>query len=75
MIIVEENQGFAATLGDCSADPYLCSLASGYASASRWFGVYHPSLPNYLALTSGSAMAALRIPVVPTQWTTSVTAK
>lgn len=54
MIIMEENQGYAATLGDCSADPYICSLASGYASANNWYGVYHPSLPNYLAFTSGS---------------------
>jgi acid phosphatase len=54
MIIMEENQGYAATLDDCSADRYLCSLASRYASANNWYGVYHPSLPNYLALTSGS---------------------
>jgi hypothetical protein len=54
MIIMEENQGYAATLGDCSADPYICSLASEYASANNWYGVYHPSLPNYLAITSGS---------------------
>jgi hypothetical protein len=32
MVIVEENRGYAATLGSCSADPYLCSLAAGYAS-------------------------------------------
>lgn len=51
---MEENQGYAATLGDCSADPYICSLASEYASANNWYGVYHPSLPNYLAFTSGS---------------------
>ncbi len=49
-----ENKGYAATLGTCSADPYLCSLASHYASANAWYGVGHPSLPNYLALTSGS---------------------
>jgi hypothetical protein len=49
-----ENKGYAATLGSCSADPYLCSLASEYASATSWYGVSHPSLPDYLAATSGS---------------------
>ena len=51
---MEENKGYAATLGSCSADPYLCSLASTYASDTNWHGVSHPSLPNYLAITSGS---------------------
>ena len=54
MVIVEENRGYAATLGSCSADPYLCSLASSYASLISWYGIAHPSAPNYLALESGS---------------------
>ena len=33
---------------------YLCSLASQYMSATAWYSVGHPSLPNYLAVTSGS---------------------
>ena len=49
-----ENKGYGATLGSCSADPYLCSLASRYATATAWYAVSHPSLPNYLAVTSGS---------------------
>lgn len=49
-----ENRGYAATLGNCSADPYLCSLASKFVSATAWYGVGHPSLPNYLAISSGS---------------------
>ena len=51
---MEENQGYDATLGNCSADPYICSLASTYASVSPWSGVSHPSLPNYLGVTSGA---------------------
>jgi hypothetical protein len=51
---MEENKGYAATLGSCFADPYLCSLASTYASYTNWHGVGHPSLPNYLAFDSGS---------------------
>jgi phosphatidylinositol-3-phosphatase len=54
MVIMEENKGYAATLGSCSADPYFCSLASTYASYTSWAGVSHPSLPNYLAFDSGS---------------------
>jgi phosphatidylinositol-3-phosphatase len=54
MVIVEENRGYAATLGSCSADSYLCSLAAGYASLTSWYAISHPSAPNYLALDSGS---------------------
>ncbi|HKV86551.1 MAG TPA: alkaline phosphatase family protein [Candidatus Dormibacteraeota bacterium] len=36
------------------ADPYIAKLASQYAIATDYHGVSHPSLPNYLALTSGS---------------------
>ncbi|MFZ0181342.1 MAG: alkaline phosphatase family protein [Candidatus Dormiibacterota bacterium] len=54
MLIMEENKGYAATLGSCGSDPYLCSLASQYASYTNWSGVGHPSLPNYLAFDSGS---------------------
>jgi hypothetical protein len=33
--------------------PYLQSLATKYATGSNYLGVDHPSLPNYIALTSG----------------------
>jgi phosphatidylinositol-3-phosphatase len=54
LVVMEENKGYAATLGNCGSDPYLCSLASQYASYTAWSGITHPSLPNYLALISGS---------------------
>jgi hypothetical protein len=54
LLIMLENKGYAATLGSCSADPYYCSLAAKYASDTAWDGIAHPSLPNYLAITSGS---------------------
>jgi hypothetical protein len=54
MYIQEENKGLLATLGTCSADPYLCSLAAAYTSFTNWHGVTHPSQPNYYAITSGS---------------------
>jgi hypothetical protein len=58
LVIMEENRGYAQTLGACSAnpppDPYLCSLASSYATDTAWYGVTHPSAPNYVAIDSGS---------------------
>jgi hypothetical protein len=54
MVIMEENRGYQATLGSCGDDPYLCSVASQYASYTNWDAISHPSLPNYLAFDSGS---------------------
>ena len=54
LLVMLENKGYQKTLGTCSADPYLCSLAKSYASVTGWVGIGHPSLPNYLAIVSGS---------------------
>jgi phosphatidylinositol-3-phosphatase len=48
-----ENKPDAAVLGSAQA-PYLNLLARQCASAADYHGVTHPSLPNYLAATSGS---------------------
>ena len=48
-----ENEEYSSVIGNPSA-PYQNSLASSYALASDYFGVAHPSLPNYLALIGGS---------------------
>jgi len=48
-IIVMENKSPAQALGG----PYTSSLAKNYALLSNYTAVSHPSLPNYLALTSG----------------------
>lgn len=45
-----ENLGYGPAL----ATPGFASLARRYASATNYWAVSHPSLPNYLALTSGS---------------------
>lgn len=50
--IVLENQGYSV-IGSPSA-PFLNHLASVCGAATRSFAVAHPSLPNYIALTSGS---------------------
>ena len=53
VLIVMENKEAGAVLGSSSA-PYLNRLVRRYGLASASYAVTHPSLPNYLALTSGS---------------------
>ncbi len=60
MVVVEENQGYDATQTACgTSNSYFCQLAAEYASVVPWYGVTHPSLPNYLALTSGSTQGCI----------------
>ncbi|MDQ6714019.1 MAG: hypothetical protein M3Z28_12650, partial [Candidatus Dormibacteraeota bacterium] len=49
-IIVLENTAAQVALGQ----PYIASLAKQYAVASNYGAISSPSLPNYLAMTSGS---------------------
>lgn len=50
--ILLENVGYSI-VGSSSA-PYLNSLAAACGLATNDYAVSHPSLPNYIALTSGS---------------------
>lgn len=52
-IIVMENHPASDIIGNPDA-PFINSLAKQYALAANYSAVFHPSLPNYLALTSGS---------------------
>lgn len=52
-VIVEENHGFGDIIGNKAA-PNLNALARQYGVATRYFGVSHPSEPNYVALLGGS---------------------
>jgi hypothetical protein len=52
-IVVMENKEATDVVGTASS-PYVTALARKYAIASRAYAIRHPSLPNYLALTSGS---------------------
>ena len=61
VIVIEENKGFHDVLAsECPANsgipcaPYLLSLAAKGASLDRFFGLHHPSQPNYIELFSGS---------------------
>jgi phospholipase C len=53
VVIVEENKPASSIIGNPAA-PYLNSLARSFAYASDYSAITHPSLPNYLALTSGT---------------------
>lgn len=51
-LVVLENRDYDQVIGSRNA-PYINSLLPRAAVASEYRGVTHPSLPNYLALTSG----------------------
>jgi hypothetical protein len=53
LLIVMENEESSDVLGSAAA-PYTNSLVHRYALAAQSYAIAHPSLPNYLALTSGS---------------------
>jgi phosphatidylinositol-3-phosphatase len=53
VVIVFENKESSRVLGNRAA-PTFNAYARRYASLTRYYGVTHPSLPNYLALVSGS---------------------
>lgn len=51
LVVVLENHSYAQVAG---SSPYLNQLARDCAVATDYSAVSHPSLPNYLALTSGT---------------------
>ena len=53
MVVVFENHEASAVAGSSDA-PTFNALAARYARLTRYDGITHPSLPNYLALVSGS---------------------
>jgi hypothetical protein len=52
-VIMEENHSLGGVIGDPMA-PTFTELAQTYAVAQNYYGVTHPSEPNYLALVGGS---------------------
>src|ERR1700741_2413669 len=52
-VIMMENTGFNALIGNPNA-PWINQAAQTYGLATNYFGVTHPSQPNYIAATSGS---------------------
>jgi phosphatidylinositol-3-phosphatase len=52
-VMVLENRSYNQVIGSRNA-PYLNRLAREHALATNYFAITHPSLPNYLALTTGT---------------------
>jgi hypothetical protein len=52
-VIMLENHSKGGVIGD-SNTPYITSLAHTYGEAADYYGVTHPSEPNYVALVAGS---------------------
>lgn len=52
-VLFLENHGYKQIIGSPQA-PYLNRLANQGALATDYYAIRHPSLPNYLALTTGS---------------------
>jgi acid phosphatase len=51
-VMVLENRSYEQIIGNPSA-PYINSLARTGALATRYYAITHPSLPNYIAMTTG----------------------
>jgi phospholipase C len=56
--IMEENHSYDTIIGSPQA-PYINGLASQCGLATNYHNISHPSLPNYIAATSGLALSAL----------------
>jgi hypothetical protein len=73
MVVMMENQNYSDVIGQ-SNQPFTNSLAQQYGLATQTYALGHPSLPNYLAIVSGSNQgvsddnppSSHSFPVVPT---------
>src|SRR5215472_5804442 len=52
-VVVEENHAYNQIIGNPAA-PTINQLAQTYGLATNYFGVTHPSEPNYVALAGGN---------------------
>ena len=51
-VIMLENHSRSSVIGDPNA-PFITHLATTYGQADNYYGVTHPSMPNYLAAIAG----------------------
>jgi phospholipase C len=58
IVIFLENHSYGAILGS-SAAPYFNTLAKDCGIATNYHNITHPSLPNYIAATSGLSLSSL----------------
>jgi phospholipase C len=56
-----ENHSLGDIIGNTSQAPYINSLAASCGLATDYHSTTHPSLPNYLAATSGIAQGSLPV--------------
>jgi hypothetical protein len=52
-VIMMENTGYSTLIGNPNA-PWINQAVQTYGVATNYYGVTHPSQPNYIAATSGS---------------------
>jgi hypothetical protein len=52
-VIMEENTSYDAIVGNMADAPYINSLINTYGFAANYYGVTHPSEPNYIASIAG----------------------
>jgi phosphatidylinositol-3-phosphatase len=52
VVVVEENHSYSSVIGSSSM-PYLNSLAQKYGLATQYYANTHPSIGNYLMMTTG----------------------
>ena len=58
--IMMENHSYGSIIGNTAQAPYENSLASECGLATNYHNISHPSLPNYVAVTSGLPLASLK---------------
>jgi acid phosphatase len=54
MVVMMENQNYSGVIGQTGTQPYTNSLATDYGLATQSYSIITGSLPNYLAMVSGS---------------------
>ncbi|HKW35383.1 MAG TPA: alkaline phosphatase family protein, partial [Candidatus Acidoferrum sp.] len=55
VIVLEENTNYASVVGT-TAMPYLNTLISRYGLATQYYATTHPSIGNYMDLTTGQIL-------------------
>lgn len=58
ILIMEENNSYNSIIGSSSA-PYINSVAKACGLATKYHNITHPSLPNYIAITSATPLSGL----------------
>jgi acid phosphatase len=57
--ILEENHSYGDIVGNTAEAPYINSLISACGLATNYHNISHPSLPNYVGMTSGLPLSGL----------------